>query len=175
VLQVGHKDFVGPVAWRPAVGGHGSGAIITGVTLLHQSSSLTGATGPDVQVQALLTSGSRDTTVIAWDPATAAALETLTGHTLQVTALAVTASGDVVSASLDKCAACAPRVCVRMLASCSTARCYSDYQESGPICVQSLCCCRHSAVLSGFDWHAVASSLPAGVLEALILLITFAS
>ncbi len=46
--------------------------------------------------------GSRDTTSIVWDVASAAPLATLQGHQYQVTSLGLLPSGDLVSGSLDK-------------------------------------------------------------------------
>ncbi|GAX81885.1 hypothetical protein CEUSTIGMA_g9313.t1 [Chlamydomonas eustigma] len=74
---IGHKDFVGPLAF------------ISHNTL------------PSFPAGAVI-SGSRDTTVKVWDPTSGTALATCTGHAYQVAAVAVLPSGEVVSASLDK-------------------------------------------------------------------------
>lgn len=75
--QVGHSDFVTALAYLPpgAAPAFPRGAIV---------------------------SGSRDTTVVLWDPETYVPLETLRGHQYQVTGVAVTPAGDVVSSSMDK-------------------------------------------------------------------------
>ncbi|MEW5319781.1 MAG: hypothetical protein WDW38_010909 [Sanguina aurantia] len=96
--DVGHTDYVGPLlAIPPAIGEDG------------------------VEMGPTIASGSRDTTIIVWDPITATALHTLKGHTYQVTGLARLPSGEIVSASLDnKCTAvleghAGPVLCVVVL------------------------------------------------------------
>lgn len=46
--------------------------------------------------------GSRDTNVMVWDPVTAASVQTLAGHSYQVTAVGVLPDGTLASGSLDK-------------------------------------------------------------------------
>lgn len=74
---VGHTDFVTCVLYIPsgASSDYPNGAIV---------------------------SGSRDTTVRVWDPATCACTATLPGHTYQVTCLGLMPTGDIISGSLDK-------------------------------------------------------------------------
>lgn len=76
-LQIGHTDFVSALAYLPPSPAYPSGAIA---------------------------SGSRDATVVIWDPtaATATQLHTLKGHQYQVSSLAVAPDGAVASGSLDK-------------------------------------------------------------------------
>jgi len=75
--MIGHTDFVSAVAWLPA------------------------GVNPSYPLGAVVT-GSRDTTVIVWNIETASPAQTLAGHGYQVTSVAVTPEGDIVSASLDK-------------------------------------------------------------------------
>lgn len=79
--QVGHTDFVAPLAFLPFQ------------PSLSSSIPASGA----------LVSGSRDKNIIIWDHQTSGSpVHTFTGHTYQVSALAVLPSGDIVSGSLDK-------------------------------------------------------------------------
>lgn len=74
---VGHTDFVVPISSTP------SGTIL------------------EVPNGGVLT-GSRDKTVILWEPHTATIVHKLEGHTYQVTGVGCLPSGEVVSTSLDK-------------------------------------------------------------------------
>mmetsp|Transcript_16702 Transcript_16702/g.36120 ORF Transcript_16702/g.36120 Transcript_16702/m.36120 type:complete len:835 (+) Transcript_16702:62-2566(+) len=75
--MVGHTDYAGPLAYMtPGLSaGFPQGAVV---------------------------SGSRDKSVILWDPVTAAVLQKLEGHMYQVSAVGLLPGGEVVSASLDK-------------------------------------------------------------------------
>lgn len=75
--QVGHTDYVTALA-----------AVGPGTT-------------PDYPHGAIV-SGSRDTTVRAWDPSSGSCVQTLRGHSYQVTAVLAGAGGEIISASLDK-------------------------------------------------------------------------
>ena len=71
----GHSHFVGPVAWAMPSSAFPDGAIV---------------------------SGSMDKSVIVWDIESAAPALTLLGHEEVISDVAVTASGDILSASQDK-------------------------------------------------------------------------
>ena len=82
---VGHSSFVGPLAWLPSAAAEASSA----------SSSSQSSSG-------YLVSGGMDSLVIVWDVETGEVKHRLEGHKQQVTSLAVTEQGDIVSASVDK-------------------------------------------------------------------------
>ncbi|KAL2609949.1 hypothetical protein R1flu_028522 [Riccia fluitans] len=71
---LGHSSFVGPVAWISPSEEFPAGGLV---------------------------SGGMDTRVIVWDLGTSSAVQDLRGHELQVTSVAVTDNGDVISASVD--------------------------------------------------------------------------
>ncbi len=123
--QVGHTDYVGPLAFIPAglVAELPHGAIVSGVWSvawrprcpLQPSTSAHSQPQPSLSPPTLLlthplppsfllgsSSGSRDATVRIWDPTTGEALSVCKGHTYQVSAVGLMPTGEVVSASLDK-------------------------------------------------------------------------
>lgn len=71
---VGHSSFVGPLAWIPPNDRLPEGGIV---------------------------SGGMDAVILLWDLAKGEAVETMKGHRMQVTGLAVAANGDIISSSLD--------------------------------------------------------------------------
>ena len=71
---VGHSSFVGPLAWIPPNDRLPEGGIV---------------------------SGGMDAVILLWDLAKSEAVETMKGHRMQVTGLAVAANGDIISSSLD--------------------------------------------------------------------------
>lgn len=72
--MVGHNSFVGPLAWIPANERFPEGGIV---------------------------SGGMDTLVFVWDLSTAQAAQTMKGHQLQVTGVALDDQGDILSSSID--------------------------------------------------------------------------
>ena len=78
--QVGHTDFVAPLAFLP---------------YQPSLSSL-------IPLSGAVVSGSRDKNVMIWDQSSGTSIQTFSGHGYQVTALSVLPSGDIVSGSLDK-------------------------------------------------------------------------
>ncbi|KAJ0963346.1 hypothetical protein J5N97_028468 [Dioscorea zingiberensis] len=70
----GHSSFVGPLAWIPPGERFPEGGIV---------------------------SGGMDTLVMLWDLKMGEAVETMRGHQLQVTSVAVEGSGDIISSSVD--------------------------------------------------------------------------
>lgn len=70
----GHSSFVGPVAWVPPCERFPEGAVA---------------------------SGGMDTLVLLWDLRSGEVAETMRGHRLQVTGIAVEDNGDIISTSLD--------------------------------------------------------------------------
>ena len=82
---VGHSSFVGPLAWLPSAASDASSA-----SWSSQSSS------------GYLVSGGMDNLVIVWDVEKGEVKHRLEGHKQQVTSLAVTEQGDIVSASVDQ-------------------------------------------------------------------------
>lgn len=71
---VGHSSFVGPLAWIPPGERFPEGGIV---------------------------SGGMDALVLLWDLRTMEAVETMRGHQMQVTGVAVDAVGDIISSSVD--------------------------------------------------------------------------
>lgn len=71
---VGHSSFVGPLAWIAPNDSLPEGGIV---------------------------SGGMDALVLLWDLAKGEAVETMKGHRMQVTGLAVAENGDIISSSLD--------------------------------------------------------------------------
>ncbi|XP_062189711.1 uncharacterized protein LOC133892777 [Phragmites australis] len=71
---VGHSSFVGPLAWIPPSDRFPEGGIV---------------------------SGGMDTVVLLWDLHRGEVVETMKGHTSQVTGLAVDSNGDIISSSMD--------------------------------------------------------------------------
>ncbi|TVU40915.1 hypothetical protein EJB05_14400 [Eragrostis curvula] len=71
---VGHSSFVGPLAWIPPSERFPEGGIV---------------------------SGGMDTLVLLWDLHKGEVVETMKGHTSQVTGLAVDSNGDIISSSMD--------------------------------------------------------------------------
>jgi WD40 repeat protein len=126
--QVGHTNYVGPVTYIPpgTTPDLPNGAIVSGARRPRRwrraaAAGAQRAGGPGQRRQQMLHSprltpsapptptppprpGSFDTTVRVWDPVSATELAVLRGHQYQVTALGVLPSGDIVSASVDKCA-----------------------------------------------------------------------
>ena len=87
ITLAGHKDFVVPVCLF-------SSRVNPGY---FESSS-------NAQKEKIVAvTGSRDCTVKVFDTDTGEATDTFSGHEYQVTAIAITNDGDIVSASLDKC------------------------------------------------------------------------
>uniref|UniRef100_A0A0E0Q3K2 Phospholipase A-2-activating protein n=1 Tax=Oryza rufipogon TaxID=4529 RepID=A0A0E0Q3K2_ORYRU len=71
---VGHSSFVGPLAWIPPSDRFPEGGLV---------------------------SGGMDTLVLLWDLHKGEVVETMKGHTSQVTGLAVDNNGDIISSSMD--------------------------------------------------------------------------
>ncbi|KAG8100851.1 hypothetical protein GUJ93_ZPchr0013g36109 [Zizania palustris] len=71
---VGHSSFVGPLAWIPPSDRFPEGGLV---------------------------SGGMDTLVLLWDLHRGEVVETMKGHTSQVTGLAVDTNGDIISSSMD--------------------------------------------------------------------------
>ncbi|TVU40852.1 hypothetical protein EJB05_14332, partial [Eragrostis curvula] len=71
---VGHSSFVGPLAWIPPSERFPEGGIV---------------------------SGGMDTLVLLWDLHKGEVVETMKGHTSQVTGLVVDSNGDIISSSMD--------------------------------------------------------------------------
>ena len=73
-ILLGHSSFVGPLGWIPPNDEYPEGAIV---------------------------SGGMDTLVIVWDLSSGEKVQTLRGHQLQVTGIALDDDDDIVSSSVD--------------------------------------------------------------------------
>jgi phospholipase A-2-activating protein len=71
---VGHSSFVGPLVWVPPSDRFPEGGIV---------------------------SGGMDTLVLLWDLRTGEVVQTMKGHSSQVTGLALDDNGDIISSSMD--------------------------------------------------------------------------
>eukprot|EP00850_Spirogloea_muscicola_P015931 SM000126S26307 [mRNA] locus=s126:117967:124577:+ [translate_table: standard] len=84
--------------WSPAASDGGRGYSVAVTLVGHTSFAGAVAEAP----QGRVVSGSMDARVLLWDAQSGALLQDLRGHELQVTGVAITASGDVASSSVDK-------------------------------------------------------------------------
>lgn len=88
---IGHSSYVGPLVWLPLKG-----------TAPSSGEGSSGSAASNHSSGGRLVSGSMDSVVIVWDVEKGEALQRLEGHQQQVTSLAVSEAGEIISGSVDK-------------------------------------------------------------------------